>query len=55
MIILNVKVYKRLLKAASEKYEGAEVYINSWIDEICSQEKLFPKEVMYFLCFLLAF
>ena len=29
MIILNIKVYKRLIKAASEKYEGAEVYINS--------------------------
>ena len=49
---LKVKVYKTILKKVSEKYEGIEEFINSKIEEICSQEKLPGKEVIYFLCFL---
>ena len=49
---LKVKVYKTILKKVSEKYEGIEEFINSKIEEICSQEKLSGKEVIYFLCFL---
>ena len=49
---LKVKVYKTILKEVSEKYEGIEEFINSKIEEICSQEKLSGKEVIYFLCFL---
>ena len=49
---LKVKVYKTILKEVSEKYEGIEEFINGKIEEICSQEKLSGKEVIYFLCFL---
>ena len=49
---LKVKVYKTILKEVSEKYEGIEEFINSKIEEICSQEKLSGEEVIYFLCFL---
>ena len=49
---LKVKVYKTILKKVSEKYEGIEEFINSKIEEICSQEKLSGEEVIYFLCFL---
>ena len=49
---LKVKVYKTILKEVSEKYEGIEEFINSKIEEICSQEKLSGEEVTYFLCFL---
>ena len=34
---LKIKVYKRVLKGVSEKYEGAEEFINSRIAQICSQ------------------
>ena len=49
---LKVKVYKTILKEVSEKYEGIEEFINSKIEEICSQEKLSGEEVIYFLYFL---
>ena len=52
---LKIKVYKRVVKEVSEKYEGAEQLINSRTDKICSQEKLFAQEVIYFLCFLVSF
>ena len=54
-ILKMKKIYKRVLKDASEKYEGAEEFINSRIKESCSQERLSVEEVIYFLCFLLAF
>ena len=46
---LKIKLYKTVLKEASENYDGAEDFINS---RICSQEKLYAEEVIYFLCFL---
>ena len=46
---LKIKIYKRVLKDASEKYEGAEEFINGRIAEICSQEKLSVEELIYFL------
>ena len=52
---LKIKIYKRVLKEVSEKYDGAEDFINSRIEEICSQEKLSAKEVICFLCFLVSF
>ena len=52
---LKIKIYKRVLKAVSKKYDGAEDFINSKIEEICSQEKLSTKEVINFLCFLVKF
>ena len=55
MSILKIKIYKRVLKDVSEKYEGAEEFINSRIEEICFQEKLSVEEVIYFLSFLVSF
>ena len=49
---LKIKLYKTVLKEASENYDGAEDFINSRIEVICSQEKLYAEEVIYFLCFL---
>ena len=49
---LKVKVYQTILKEVSQKYEEVEEFINSKIEEICSQEKLSGEEVIYFLCFL---
>ena len=46
---LKIQIYKRVLKDASEKYEGAEEFINGRIDEICSQEKLSVEELIYLL------
>ena len=46
---LKIKIYKRVLKDTSEKYEGAEEFINGRIDEICSQEKLSVEELIYLL------
>ena len=40
------KIYKRVLKDVLEKYEGAEEFINSRIEEICSPEKLSAEEVL---------
>ena len=52
---LKIKVYRRVLKKVSEKYDGAEDFINSRIEEICSQEKLSAEEVIYFLYFVVSF
>ena len=51
----EIKIYKTVLKEVSEKYDGAEDFINRTIEEICYQEKLFAEEVIYFLCFLVSF
>ena len=45
---IKIKVYKKVLKEISKKYEGAEDFINNRIDEICPQEKLSAEEVIYF-------
>ena len=37
---LKIKIYKRVLKEVSEKYDGVEDFINGRIEEIYSQEKL---------------
>ena len=55
MSILKIKIYKRVLKDVSGKYEGAEEFINSRIEEICFQEKLSVEEVICFLSFLVSF
>ena len=34
---IKVKVDKKVLKEVTEKYDGAEDFINNRIDEICSQ------------------
>ena len=52
---LKIKVYKRLLKEVSEKYDGVEGFIYSGIEVTCSQQKLSTKEVICFLCFLVCF
>ena len=52
---LKIKVYERVLKEVSEKYEGTEQLMNSRIDKICPQEKLFAEDVIYFICFLVNF
>ena len=51
----KIKIYKRVLKEVSEKYYGAEEFVSSGIEQICSQQKLSAEEVIYFLCFFLAF
>ena len=51
----KIKIYKRVLKEVSEKYYGAEEFVSSEIEQICSQQKLSAEEVIYFLCFFLAF
>ena len=48
MNILKKKIYKRVLKDVSEKYEGTEEFINSWTEEICSQEKLSVEESIFY-------
>ena len=55
MNILKMKIYKRVLKDVLRKYEGAEEFINSRIEKICSQEKQSVEEVIYFYILLLAF
>ena len=52
---LKSKVYKKVLKEVTEKYDGAEDFINNRIDEICSQEKLSAEEVIYVLVDFLQF
>ena len=52
---IKIKVYKRVSKEVSKKYDGSEDFINSRIEETCSQEKLSAEEVIYFLCFLVSF
>ena len=51
---IKIKIYKRLLKEVSEKYDGTEDFINNKIEEIASQETLSTEEV-YFLRFLVSF
>ena len=51
----EIKIYKTVLKEVSEKYDGAEDFVNRRIEEICYQEKLFAEGVIYFLCFLVSF
>ena len=51
---LKIKIYKRVLKEVSETFEGAEDFVNRRIDEICSQQKLFAKDVIYFLCLIVS-
>ena len=46
---LKIKIYRTVLKEVSEKHDGAKDFINSRIKEICSQEKLSPEVVTYFL------
>ena len=55
MNILKMKIYKRVLKDVLRKYEGAEEFINSRTEKICSQEKQSVEEVIYFYILLLAF
>ena len=45
----DIKVYKKELKEVDKKYDGAEDFINNITDDICSQEKLSAKELIYFL------
>ena len=55
---LKIKIYKRVLKEVSENYDGAdgaEDFINSTVEESCSQEKLSAEDVIYFLCFTVSF
>ena len=52
---LKIKICKRVLKEVSKKCDGAEDFINSRIEEICSQEKLSAEEEIYFLYFLVSF
>ena len=51
---IKIKIYKRVLKEVSEKYDGTEDFINNKIEEIASQETLSTEEV-YFLRFLVSF
>ena len=51
---IKIKIYKRVLKEASEKYDGTEDFMNNKIEEIASQETLSTEEV-YFLRFLVSF
>ena len=39
MNYLKIQIYKTVLKEASEKYDGAEEFINHKIEEIYCQEK----------------
>ena len=52
---INVRVYKKVMKEVTEKYEGAESFINNRIDEICPQGKLSAEGVIYFLISFLQF
>ena len=52
---LKIKIYKRVLKEVTEKFEGSEDFINRRIDEIYYQEKVSVEEVIYFLYFLISF
>ena len=51
---IKIKIYKRVLKEVSEKYDGTEDFMNNKIEEIASQETLSTEEV-YFLRFLVSF
>ena len=48
-------MYNRVLKVVSEKYDRPEKFINSRIEEICSQEKLSVEKLIYFISFLVCF
>ena len=47
---IKVKVYQTVLKELTEKYNGADDFINNVIDEIYSQGKLSAEEIIY--CFV---
>ena len=51
---IKIKIYKRVLKEVSEKYDGTEDFIKNKIEEIASQVTLSTEEV-YFLRFLVSF
>ena len=52
---INFKVYKKMLKKVTKKYDGAEDFTNNRIDEILSQEKLSAEDVIYFVFSFLQF
>ena len=52
---INFKVYKKILKKVTKKYDGAEDFINNRIDEVLSQEKLSAEDVIYFVFSFLQF
>ena len=52
---VKIKIYKTVLWEVYKKYDRAEDFINSKIEETCSQEKWSVKVVIYFLCFLVSF
>ena len=52
---LKIKVYERVLKEVSEKYEGTEQLMNSRTDKICPQEKLFAEGVKSFISIIFFF
>ena len=50
MNVIKFKMEKKDFKVhLCKKYEGEEDFINKKLDEICSHEKLFSEEVIYFL------
>ena len=60
---IKFKVYKKVIKEVSEKFEGTKDFISNRINDMCSQEKLSTEEVIYifnaffqfmFPCWLLA-
>ena len=52
---INFKVYKKVLKKVTKKYNGAEDFTNNRIDEILSQEKWSAEDVIYFVFSFLQF
>ena len=52
---IKIKVYKRVLREVSEKYDKAEGFINRRTEEIYSQDKQSTEDVIYFLCFVVSF
>ena len=56
MNAVKVKIYEQILKDICNKYDGAEDFFNEKIEELCSHEKLFLEEIIYFgfsVCVLL--
>ena len=49
----KAKVYREVLRDASQNFEGAENFIKQRIEEICERKKISVKEVFYFYIFLL--
>ena len=52
---IKVKVYQMVLKELTEKYNGADDFLNNVIDEIYSQGKLSAEEIIYFFVGFLQF